>query len=99
MSITRKIENGDINWIIPNKFLAFSGPHDKARQMQGGLYTLSAMDYSKLFKRLGVVAVIRLNTPTYDKNTFIKEGIEHYDLYFKDGTVPSGHLLSNFSKL
>ena len=94
-----KIENGDINWIIPNKFLAFSGPHDKARQMQGGLYTLSAMDYSKLFKRLGVVAVIRLNTPTYDKNTFIKEGIEHYDLYFKDGTVPSGHLLSNFFKI
>ena len=47
-------ENGDWNWIIPNKFIAFSGPHDKARAMQGGLYTLSAVDYARLFKRLGI---------------------------------------------
>lgn len=24
-----KIENGDLNWIIPNKFIAFSSPSDK----------------------------------------------------------------------
>jgi hypothetical protein len=24
-----KLENGDINWIIPNKFIAFSSPYDK----------------------------------------------------------------------
>jgi cell division cycle 14 len=24
-----KIENGDLNWIIPNKFVAFSSPSDK----------------------------------------------------------------------
>ena len=26
-----KVENGDLNWIIPNKFIAFSSPsqHDK----------------------------------------------------------------------
>ena len=91
-----KIENGDLNWIIPNKFVAFSGPHDKARAMQGGLYTLSADDYSKLFKRLGISAVIRLNTPNYDKNVFLNTGIEHYDMFFKDGTTPSGNLLGRF---
>jgi hypothetical protein len=26
-----RVENGDMNWIIPNKFLAFSGPHQKSR--------------------------------------------------------------------
>jgi cell division cycle 14 len=24
-----KIENGDLNWILPNKFVAFSSPSDK----------------------------------------------------------------------
>ena len=24
-----KVENGDINWIIPNKFMAFMGPLEK----------------------------------------------------------------------
>ena len=92
-------ENGDWNWIIPNKFIAFSGPHDKARAMQGGLYTLSAVDYARLFKRLGVSGVIRLNTPVYDRHAFLNEGIQHYDLFFKDGTVPSAHLLSKFFQI
>ena len=73
----------ETEWIIPNKFIAFSGPHDKARAMQGGLYTLSAVDYARLFKRLGVSGVIRLNTPVYDRNAFLNEGIQHYDLFFQ----------------
>jgi cell division cycle 14 len=24
-----KIENGDLNWIVPNKLVAFSSPYDK----------------------------------------------------------------------
>ena len=92
-------ENGDWNWIIPNKFIAFSGPHDKARAMQGGLYTLSAVDYARLFKRLGISGVIRLNTPVYNRNAFLNEGLQHYDLFFKDGTVPSAHLLSKFFQI
>ena len=24
-----KVENGDLNWIVPNKFVAFSSPYDK----------------------------------------------------------------------
>ena len=51
--------------------------------MQGGLYTLSAVDYARLFKRLGVSGVIRLNTPVYDRNAFLNEGIQHYDLFLK----------------
>lgn len=29
--LLQKVENGDFNWIIPNKFLAFCGPHPKTR--------------------------------------------------------------------
>lgn len=29
------MENGDLNWIIPGKFLAFSGPHNKSRIENG----------------------------------------------------------------
>ncbi|GIX90428.1 dual specificity protein phosphatase CDC14A [Caerostris extrusa] len=26
-----KVENGDLNWVVPNKFLAFCGPHAKSK--------------------------------------------------------------------
>lgn len=29
------VENGDLNWIIPGKFVAFSTPHDKSRDESG----------------------------------------------------------------
>jgi cell division cycle 14 len=30
-----KVENGDMNWIIPGKILAFSSPSDKTHDEQG----------------------------------------------------------------
>ena len=30
-----KVENGDSNWIIPGKFMAFSGPSSSSRNPQG----------------------------------------------------------------
>lgn len=30
-----RAENGDFNWIIPGKFLAFSGPHPKSKIENG----------------------------------------------------------------
>jgi len=31
----QKVENGDFNWIVPNKFLAFCGPHPKTKIENG----------------------------------------------------------------
>jgi hypothetical protein len=31
----QKVENGDFNWIVPNKFLAFCGPHPKSKIENG----------------------------------------------------------------
>lgn len=33
--LTQRVENGDLNWIIPEKFLAFSGPHPKSKIENG----------------------------------------------------------------
>ena len=31
----QRVENGDFNWVLPNKFLAFSGPHPKSKIENG----------------------------------------------------------------
>lgn len=31
----QKAENGDFNWIIPERFLAFCGPHSRSRLESG----------------------------------------------------------------
>lgn len=35
ISSLQRVENGDINWIISGKFLAFSGPHPKSKVENG----------------------------------------------------------------
>ena len=30
-----KVENGDLNWVLPEKFLAFCGPHAKSKIENG----------------------------------------------------------------
>jgi cell division cycle 14 len=58
-----KVENGDLNWIIPNKFIAFMGPIDKSVERRGN----SPEDYLQVFKHFGVSHVIRLNEAKYDR--------------------------------
>ena len=82
-----KVENGDLNWIIPGKFLAFMGPVDKIPGEERS-YGHTASSYVNIFKHLNVTKVVRLNDPKYDQKSFIKNGIEHEDLIFVDGSVP-----------
>jgi cell division cycle 14 len=53
-------------------------------------------DYVPIFKQMGVKAVVRLNNKTYDSAGFTKEGIDHYDLIFTDGTAPSSDVVQKF---
>ena len=80
-----KVENGDMNVIIPNKFIAFMGPVDPQNGHRRGN---SPEDYLQVFKHFGVSCVVRLNEPKYDKTKFTKAGINHADLFFIDGSVP-----------
>lgn len=64
-----KVENGDLNWIIPDKLLAFSTPVDSA---DADNLTFSPDYYVPIFKKLGVTMVIRLNSKEYNSEVRIK---------------------------
>ncbi|XP_041063627.1 dual specificity protein phosphatase CDC14AB isoform X4 [Carcharodon carcharias] len=90
-----RVENGDINWIIPGKFLAFSGPHPKSKVENG--YPLHAPEaYFPYFRKHGVTTIIRLNKKIYDAKRFTDAGFEHYDLFFVDGSTPSDSIVKRF---
>jgi len=93
-----KVEIGDLNWIIPGKFVAFSGPSDKPRDAEG-YRRFTPEDYVPIFKKFGVTRVVRLNNKQYDENRFIKNGINHTDLYFLDGSCPSDEIIEKFLEL
>ena len=80
-----KVENGDMNWIIPGKFIAFMGPIDNRAERRGN----APEDYLQVFKHFNVTHVIRLNEAKYDRQKFAKAGIKHTDLFFIDGSTPS----------
>ena len=82
-----KVENGDLNWIIPGKFIAFMGPVDREHRGQSR-YGHSASSYTKIFKHLNVSRVVRLNESKYDKTQFEKSGLAHDDMVFIDGSTP-----------
>lgn len=56
-----KIQNGDMNWLVPRKFLAFIGPTE-CEFMNGHPPEF----YIKYFLRNDVKTVIRLNNKMYD---------------------------------
>lgn len=68
-----KLENGDLNWIIPGKFMAFMGPLDDPPLAYNGIDRMgnTPEDYIQVFKHFNVTRVIRLNEPKYDKQVFI----------------------------
>ncbi len=56
-----KVENGDLNEILPGKFIAFSGPSATRLEIGDGLYTLAPEDYHSIFRKKGITAIVRLN--------------------------------------
>ena len=93
-----KVENGDWNWIIPNKMLAFASPSAACSDTEG-YKVWTPEDYAPLFKTLNIPAVVRLNNKTYEAERFIQKGIRHYDLYFLDGSVPSDNIIKEFLRI
>lgn len=57
-----KLEYGDINWLLPRKFLAFIGPADNRTAHPPEFYI-------KYFLKNDVKTVIRLNNILYDSYT------------------------------
>ncbi|OWR41399.1 dual specificity protein phosphatase CDC14A-like [Danaus plexippus] len=93
-----KVENGDLNWIVPDKMLAFSGPHHRSRLDRG--YPLHSPEhYHDYFKKNHVTTVVRLNKKSYDARQFTAHGFEHRELFFVDGSVPSESIVNRFIRI
>ncbi|KAM9326768.1 dual specificity protein phosphatase CDC14A [Gastrophryne carolinensis] len=93
-----RVENGDFNWIVPGKFLAFSGPHPKSK-IENGYPLHSPEAYFPYFRKHNVTTIIRLNKKIYDARRFTDAGFDHYDLFFVDGSTPSDSIVRRFLNL
>ena len=89
-----RVENGDLNWIIPGRFMAFMGPIEKRDANQR--FGHHPQKYCDIFKKMGVNRVIRLNEEKYNKRFFLEEQIDHNDLFFIDGSTPPDHIVHDF---
>ncbi|KAK1334652.1 hypothetical protein QTO34_005660 [Cnephaeus nilssonii] len=90
-----KAENGDLNWIIPGRFIAFCGPHSRTR-LESGYYQHSPEAYIPYFKNHNVTTIIRLNKRMYNAKQFTNAGFDHYDLFFADGSTPTDAIVKEF---
>ncbi|MCP9261352.1 Cdc14a protein [Dirofilaria immitis] len=90
-----KVENGDLNWIIPSKILSFCGPHNKSVVENGYPYHAPEV-YFDYFHAHNISTIIRLNKRMYDAKRFLDAGFEHVDLFFVDGSVPSDEIVERF---
>lgn len=93
-----RVENGDFNWVLPGKFLAFSGPHPKSK-IENGYPLHSPEAYFPYFRKHNIQTVIRLNKKIYPANRFTDAGFSHYDLFFTDGSCPPQHILKRFLEI
>jgi protein-tyrosine phosphatase len=83
---------------LPQKFLAFCGPHAKSKIENG--YPLHAPEaYITYFRKHNVKCIVRLNKKIYDAKRFIDAGFQHVDLFFVDGSTPSDLLVKKFIEL
>uniref|UniRef100_A0A8C2TCS6 Cell division cycle 14B n=1 Tax=Coturnix japonica TaxID=93934 RepID=A0A8C2TCS6_COTJA len=90
-----RAENGDFNWIIPNKFIAFSGPHSRSK-IENGYPHHAPEAYFPYFRKHKVTTIIRLNKKMYDARRFTDAGFEHFDLFFADGSTPNDTIVKAF---
>ena len=89
-----RVENGDINWIIPGKFAAFMGPIDRREPGQRSGFTPD--EYCDIFKEWNIKRVIRLNEAKYDRRKFLAQGVTHDELFFVDGSNPPEDIVEDF---
>ena len=87
-------QNGDLNWILQKKILAFAGPsYTRIENPEGNCTSLAPADHIPHFTSSRVGLVIRLNEKNYNEEDFVNAGIDHLDQCFPDGSCPSMSIL------
>ncbi|XP_034935865.1 dual specificity protein phosphatase CDC14C-like [Chelonus insularis] len=93
-----RVQNGDLNWIVPEKFIAFCGPQAELNNENG--YSLhSPESYFSFFRQNNVTTIVRLNKKVYEAARFINAGFDHKDLFFRDGSTPTEAIVGQFLKI
>eukprot|EP00096_Caligus_rogercresseyi_P011718 TRINITY_DN4703_c0_g3_i1.p1 TRINITY_DN4703_c0_g3~~TRINITY_DN4703_c0_g3_i1.p1 ORF type:complete len:530 (+),score=162.41 TRINITY_DN4703_c0_g3_i1:137-1726(+) len=90
-----KVQCGDFNWLVPQKFLAFCGPHPHSK-IEVGYHLHAPEAYFDYFRLHKVSTIVRLNKKIYDAQRFVDGGFRHEDLFFIDGSTPSDEILHRF---
>jgi cell division cycle 14 len=82
-----QVENGDMNWLIPGKLLAFATPYATGI-IRGGWKVATPNDLIPIFNKKKINHVVRLCQKFYDEDIFKKAGFKHTEMYFLDGSTP-----------
>lgn len=93
-----RVEYGDLNWIVPNKFVAFCGPHNRSK-IDNGYPCHSPETYFSYFRQNNVSTIIRLNLKLYNASRFANAGFDHKELFFTDGSKPNDLILKSFLQI
>uniref|UniRef100_A0AC35TT90 TYR_PHOSPHATASE_2 domain-containing protein n=1 Tax=Rhabditophanes sp. KR3021 TaxID=114890 RepID=A0AC35TT90_9BILA len=92
-----RVEYGDLNWIVPNKLMAFACPVTLPHVL--GYAPNSTTKLAMLFVHLKVSCVVQTNEFGYNPSDFTKFDIEHHHLFFPDMTPPPDEIVLKFLKL
>ncbi|OHT12135.1 Protein-tyrosine phosphatase containing protein [Tritrichomonas foetus] len=92
-----QVPNGDMNWLIPGKLMAFATPYSS--NIIQGWKVCTPNDLVPVFKGFKITRIIRLTNKIYDETIFMKNGFKFTELFFEDGTTPPEHILKRFLEL
>jgi len=93
------VENGDLNWIIRDRCMAFAGPQtSREAGLLDGYSTLTPEDYFDYFRKKKIYNLIRLNKKYYDAKRFDPIDVKVHDIYFRDGSTPTLRQVKLFNK-
>lgn len=93
-----KVEQGDMTWIVPHKFLAFASPAPESVDADG-YKCMTPQELAPIFKSANIDFVLRLSKKTYDRKHFIDNGVRHEDLFFPDGSCPGPEIIARFFEI
>ncbi len=65
-----KVDNGDLNWVIPGRMLALSTPIDNPKGEEPAKFGTAF--YIPIFQKLGVTMIVRLSSKDYDKEVLLR---------------------------
>jgi cell division cycle 14 len=95
-----------LNWVVPGRLLALEDPKEPRHMGRGPRVRYSVVE---ILKQQKVDTVVRLNGrdyeyrasygQPYDSEEFICRAMKHYDIFFKDGGIPSESQLNTFLKI